>query len=345
MPTGPSMPSAQACSGGRGATSSIASGSSEILRVLSDAGVDYIRVLGSVGGDSWKDREVDPAWPDYDKVIAGLTDLAYDRYGLRVQWTLFGGAPFTPPGRARDALVDRFATHVARPRAQDIRLRDRQRSTIERIRGPEGIAELRRLGARLSKTSVLVALSDPAAGEECATYAGARIDAATIHYERGFGQEGPLRPIRGPWRYPAAYDADCRGQLPALVFNNEPIGPESSVRQDDDPAQNRRCIRPDVSRQSRRIRAPCRTRHSRRRSGRCRAVPCAGMRISMSCRRSQRIATALTAAKRYLPPGLANWTRHEPDAKDGAHLRSRAHLHRDVGFRLRSARSRCCKSQ
>ena len=54
---------------------------------------------------------------------------------------------------------------------------------------------------------------------------------------RQFGDDGPWRPIGAPWGYPAEYDEDCRGQLPALVFNNEPIGPESSVEQDDNPAR------------------------------------------------------------------------------------------------------------
>src|SRR5687767_9366672 len=80
------------------------------LEVLRAAGVDYVRVLGSVGGASWEDRTADPRWPDYDAIIAGMTDLAFDRYGLRVQWTIFGGAPFTPAGAGREGLVDRFAS-------------------------------------------------------------------------------------------------------------------------------------------------------------------------------------------------------------------------------------------
>ena len=71
------------------------------LATLNAAGIDYVRVLGSVGGASWADRQTDPGWEDYDAIIAGVTDLVYDRYGMRVQWTLFGGAPFTPPGAAR----------------------------------------------------------------------------------------------------------------------------------------------------------------------------------------------------------------------------------------------------
>ena len=74
-------------------------------------------------------------WPDYDKVIAGLTDLAYDKYGLRVQWTLFGGAPSTPPGRAREALVDRFAT-MSRGREHKIfAFEIANEAPVERVRG------------------------------------------------------------------------------------------------------------------------------------------------------------------------------------------------------------------
>src|SRR5688572_7888813 len=52
------------------------------LETLRASGIDYVRVLGSVGGTSWEDRLTDPQWPDYDAIIAGMTDLAYDRYGL-----------------------------------------------------------------------------------------------------------------------------------------------------------------------------------------------------------------------------------------------------------------------
>ena len=205
------------------------------LAVLSHAGVDYIRVLGSVGGPSWEDRETDPRWKDYDQVIAGFTDLVYDRYGMRVQWTLFGGAPFTPAGSAREALVDRFVT-LAKGREHKLfafEIANEARSNG--FGGPEGVAELRRLGQRLNdRTPVLVALTAPGNGAACETYEGAGVDAATIHYERGFGKDGPLAPLRGPWSFPAAYDEMCRNKLPRLVFNNEPIGPESSVRSDAD---------------------------------------------------------------------------------------------------------------
>jgi hypothetical protein len=284
------------------------------LAVLSDAGVDYVRVLGSVGGASWEDRQTDPRWTDYEAIVTGLTDLAFDKYGMRVQWTLFGGAPFTPPGPAREALVDRFAK-IARGREHKIfafEIANESRSTG--FAGSEGVEELRRLGARLKKqTPVLVALSAPVTGAECATYAGAGVDVATMHYERGFGVESPLRPLLGPWTYPAAYDRECRGQLPKVVFNNEPIGPESSVREDDDPARI--------------AAAYVLTFLANNAAYVLHAGP--GIRgggaadLGRSPRRHanfdelpsfKAIVTALTAARKYLPAGLANWTRHEPRA-------------------------------
>lgn len=167
------------------------------LATLSGAGVDYVRVLGSVGGAGWEDREIDPRWSDYDAVIGGMTDLAYDRYGIRVQWTLFGGSPATPAGSSRDALVDRFAK-LARGREHKIfafEIANEARSNG--FPGPDWLAELRSLGKRLNdQTSVLVTLRAPGAGAACDTYADAGADAATIHYERSFGRCASLGSIR-----------------------------------------------------------------------------------------------------------------------------------------------------
>ena len=279
------------------------------LSTLAAAGVDYVRVLGSVGGETWEDREVNPGWNDYDSIIAGLTDLAYDRYGLRVQWTIFGGAPFTTGSRVRESLVDRFA-RLAEGREQKIfafEIANEAWSTG--FKGPDGITELRSLGKRLSnRTAVLVALSAPQGGAACATYAGAGVDVMTIHYPRSFGSEGPLRPLQRPWSFPSAYHRECPGQLPPVVFNNEPIGPESSVQSDDNPerigaayvmtfvAGNAAYVlhtgpgirgggKADLARQPK--------RHAN-----FHELPS-----------FQSVASSLKAAKQYLPAGLANWQR------------------------------------
>ncbi len=288
------------------------------LEILSAAGIDYVRVLGSVGGASWEDRQTDPRWPDYDAIIAGMTDLAYDRYGLRVQWTIFGGAPFTPAGTGRDALVDRFAS-LAKGREHKLFAFEIANEAWQNgFSGPEGLTELRRLGARLNgRTSVLVALSSPRNGMACATYAGSGVDAMTLHYERGWGPAsikiGPLQPLRRPWSFPAAYDRACRGQLPAIIFNNEPIGPESSVRQDD--SASRIAAGYVMTFLAGNASYVLHSGPGIRGGGAADIAPKLGRHAHFDELPSfKTIATALGEAKKYLPPGLANWTRHEPNS-------------------------------
>jgi hypothetical protein len=284
------------------------------LTALSAAGTDYVRVLGSVGGASWADRQTDPRWDDYDAIIAGMTDLAYDHYGIRVQWTLFGGAPFTASEASRTSLVDRFA-RIARGREHKIfAFEIANEAWHNGFRGDDGIAELRRLGKRLNdQTTVLVALSSPSGQIACKMYAGAGADAMTIHYQRDFGDEGPLLPLRRPWSFPAAHDGDCRGGLPDVAFNNEPIGPESSVEQDDSP--------------SRIAAGYVMTFLAGNASYVLHTGP--GIRGGGAADRSldpprhahfdelpsfDAIAASLATAKDRLPEGLANWTRHEPNS-------------------------------
>ncbi len=283
------------------------------LKAVGAAGIDYIRVLGSVGGDGWEDRQTDPRWDDYDAIIAGTTDLAYDQYGVRVQWTLFGGAPFTSDPKARESVVDRFAA-MARGREHKIfAFEIANESWQNGFPGPEGIAELRRLGKRLTdRTDVLVALSAPATGATCDTYAGSGADAMTVHYPRQFGDEGPTAPLIRPWTVAESGDANCRGALPGIVLNNEPIGPESSVEQDDSPSRIAAAYvmtflagnAAYVLHTGPGIRgggaadlgvSPPRHAHFSELPG------------------FESIAPALAAARKYLPRGLANWTRHSPD--------------------------------
>ncbi len=290
------------------------------LEVLRAAGVNYVRVLGSVGGASWEDRQTDPGWDDYDAIIAGVTDLAYDRYGLRVQWTLFGGAPFTPAGAARRQLVDRFAA-LARGREHKIFAFEIANEAWQNgFRGPDGLAELQRLGKRLNaRTSVLVALSSPASGAACATYAGSGANVMTLHYDRGAAADDPLAPVLAPWSFPTAYDGKCRGRLPRAVFNNEPIGPESSVRQDDSPA---RIAAANVMTFLAGNAAYVLHAGPGIRGGGVADVEGALRRHSNfdDLPSFKPIVTALAAARRSLPDGLANWTRHAPDSP-GAPLR------------------------
>jgi hypothetical protein len=177
----------------------------------------------------------------------------------------------------------------------------------------EGIAELRRLGGRLNRqTSVLVALSDPSSTTMCELYAGSGADVITLHYSRSFGAKGPLQPLLAPWSSKSA-DAGCTGKMPSVIFNNEPIGPESSVQQDDNPARI--------------LAAYVMTFLAGKAAYVFHAGP--GIRgggkadVDGELRRHahfdelptfSRIAAGFTAAKEYLPAGLANWQRHGPDS-------------------------------
>jgi hypothetical protein len=210
------------------------------LAFLAEHGVDAVRVLGTVGpGETWDDRSVDPAWPDYDDVVTGLTDLAYDRYGLRVQWTIFGGVGHTPAPDARAALVDRIR-RLLEPRAAKVLFVEIANEGYQNgFDTPEGLAELRRLGESLAaKSPLLVALTAPQNGPDATVsaedvYGGAGVDVATLHHDRDIsGDEGAWRPARVPWTVIAR-----RPILPPILASNEPIGPGSSVAQDDDTAR------------------------------------------------------------------------------------------------------------
>lgn len=272
---------------------------------------DYIRVIGDVGPDGWSDRETNPSWPDYRRIVERLTDVAWDKYGLRVEWTIFGGSRHVPTAAARDALVDLFAD-VANSRPEKVFAIEIANEGWQTF--PNGDAdEMRRLARRLAeRTSTLVAITAPNGGDTAATcrlYADSAADVATQHYDRDPGDHG-FRPTRQPWGYPGEYDAQgkCAGKLPKTAFNNEPRGPQSSVAATDDPlllvmdyvttfvSQNAAYVLHTGAG----VRGGGREDVARGRAANLRDVP-----------RFHEILAALKAAKRYLPEGLAGWQRHE----------------------------------
>ena len=155
-----------------------------------------------------------------------MTDLAYDRYGMRVQWTLFGGAPFTPAPMAREALVDRFAALASGREhkifAFEIAMRPGRTAFAARRVSRSCGAPATRLNGKTGRAG---RLSSPQwARVRDVRSAGA--DAMTLHYERGFGRRARASRCGGRGVFPARTSA-CPGALPAVVFNNEPIGPET----------------------------------------------------------------------------------------------------------------------
>jgi len=214
------------------------------LRFLAEHGFDYVRCLGTVGGPYWNDRQIDPGWPDYDDVIGGLTDLAYDAYGLRVEWSIFGGTDLTETRAARAALVDRFARMAVGREHKILLFEIGNESWHTGFPPPDGIAELRELVARLKQKlgefgakPILRAITSPASLDEPidqagigyrAIYEGASADVGTVHLDRAYLEDG-WRPVRQPWQY------QFLEAMPAVGSNDEPIGPGSSVASETDP--------------------------------------------------------------------------------------------------------------
>lgn len=208
------------------------------LEFLSKNGFHYIRVLGVVGDpdrpDYWDGREVDANGPDYDQVIAGLTDMAYDEYGLRVEWTLIGDGQITVPSEPeRYALIDRFLAMSATRQEKIMHFEIANEAWQNGFAGTDGILQLRTLTRYMNdRTDLLVAASAPS-GPECSDtldiYAGGVADLATIHFDRDVSRvEGSWRPVRQPWEH-----VYCEGA--PVGSNNEPIGPGASVASEDDP--------------------------------------------------------------------------------------------------------------
>lgn len=203
------------------------------LQHLQDFGVDYVRILGMVGTETWADRRIDPHAPEYWATVDALLERLA-RHELRAQVTVFADAQVMMPDRsARPAFVDAWASKAEQ---QPDRFFAFEVANEHWQNGVEDLGELRALGDRLrSRTAVPVALSAPqehAVADVYRDWPGF----ATMHYDRDISRaDGFFRPVRQPWGWPGEYFP--AGGQPAVVSNNEPIGPHSSVAADDSPTR------------------------------------------------------------------------------------------------------------
>lgn len=274
------------------------------LAVLAAHRVDYIRALGVVGRQPyWAGREIDWRWPDYDEVIAGLTDLAFDTYGLRIEWTIFADADEMIPERdERFRLVDRFLSMSKGREHKIMHFEVANESWQNGFAGPAGIAQIREIARYLTdRTGIPVAISD-SEGADCtdhqALYRDAGVEILTEHFDRDIS--GPLRhwaPVLQPWRL-----LECVG-LPQVVSSNEPIGPESSVESDSDPA---RIVAAAVV--SYLSGVGMYVLHT--------DAGVWGRQTLMAMRDVPAILAGLKAMKGYLPADLPNWARYRHDAPE-----------------------------
>lgn len=285
------------------------------LQFLAENGFDYIRCLGVVGDpngpDSWDGREIVWTDPEYRQQIAGFTDLAYDTYGLRIEWTLIGDGQVAIPRRDdRFRLVDMFL-EMSRGREEKIIHFEIANEYFKNgFGGSDGLEQLRELTRYMNdRTDILVAASSPG-GDYEEVYKGGIADLATIHFDRDTSKtEGSWRPVRQPWGYAEAHD------VPAVGSNNEPIGPGSSVASERDPVKL--VAAPIVTHVAG---LPLYVFHSR-----------AGVRGDLNMWDMEGV-TSFVPMKRIVPGDLASWTRkngHWPDSPFKCYARANGQTYPD----------------
>ena len=215
------------------------------LAFLSAQGFGYYRMLSMVGWyPAWAGREIAPvaftgrdgrlvqAWPDYWEQLARLVDLAYDRYGMRTQITVFADAQLMPEKADRLEHLRRLLTEVVAGReAKIILLEVANEAWQNGFPGEDGVADLREFAQVLAAgTEVPVAITSNHEGSFETLYRGSAADIATWHFSRDLEPDAGWLPVHDCWRL---------GDLPGLppVSSNEPIGPGASVASERDPAR------------------------------------------------------------------------------------------------------------
>ena len=207
------------------------------LQFLSDQGFNYYRMLSMVGWHgAWDGLEIAPvtftsragkrveAWPDYWKQLGELIDLAYDRYGMRAQITIFADAQLMPDKQDRVEHMQRLLNDVVRGREQKIILLEVANEAWQNgFPGDQGVADLREFTKFLAdRTTVPIATTSNHEDDFGKVYANSAADIATWHFSRDRRSDDGWKPVYDCWNF-----SDRPGFPPAS--SNEPIGPGASV--------------------------------------------------------------------------------------------------------------------
>ncbi|HEY3391292.1 MAG TPA: hypothetical protein VGK58_01200 [Lacipirellulaceae bacterium] len=220
------------------------------LEFLSRRGFNYYRMLSTVGHNAaWDGLEIAPvpftsrdgkrveAWPDYWQQLRELVDLAYDRYALRTQITIFADAQLMPEPDARVEHMRKLLADVVPGREHKIILIEVANEAWQNgFPGDEGVSQLREFAKYLSeRTEIPVAITSNHDWPELGSfkgfeqiYAGGVADIATWHFSRDRRTDDGWAPV---------YDCWHLGKRPGFppVSSNEPIGPGSSVNTEQEP--------------------------------------------------------------------------------------------------------------
>jgi hypothetical protein len=215
------------------------------LDFLSRQGFNYYRMLSMVGYyPAWDGLEIAPisftsredksvdAWSDYWQQLQELIDLAYDRYGMRTQVTIFADAQLMPEKEDR---IDHMQKLLAITRGREkkiIMLEVANEAWQNGFPGNEGVSDLREFAEFLnSRTEIPIAITSNHDAEGKAfdrLYADAKADVATWHFSRDRRTDDGWKPVYDCWEL-----ADRPGIPP--ISSNEPIGPGSSVDSEKEP--------------------------------------------------------------------------------------------------------------
>lgn len=222
------------------------------LAYLSRQGFTSYRMFSMVGhNESWRGLEIAPvsfttrdgrtieAWPDYWDQVRTLIDLAFDRFGLRAQVTIFADAQLMPAKEARTTHARRLVDEVVRGREHKILLLEVANEAWQNgFPGEEGVAELRQLAHDLNgRTDVPIAITSNHEGPGAEAgrfgafdrlYRDSGVDLATWHFSRDRRVGDGWGPVFDCW------DFARRPGCPPVV-SNEPIGPGSSVDSEREP--------------------------------------------------------------------------------------------------------------
>lgn len=184
---------------------------------LKQFNLDYLRILGEV---NWPGRSIDPSWPDYQQVLAEFVDFAYDEYGIRSELTIVGGQYQRNIENKVVEALDKRAHKVMHYEVCN------EWERLDKISS----ADMIRVGKFLREhTPNLVSLSTPSDNyAEIISYtkqAGANM--YTPHLRRSDHDVNWSHVRQG-------YDLK---NFPSVSSNNEPQGPQSSVKSLDNPMQ------------------------------------------------------------------------------------------------------------
>jgi hypothetical protein len=197
----------------------------------------------------WDGREIAPvsftsrtgkrveAWPDYWQQLRTLIDLAYDKYGMRTQITLFADAQLMPAKEARIEHMRKLLVEVVPGREHKIILLEVANEAWQNgFPGEKGVSDLRAFAKYLAdRTKVPVAITSNHGGPKGESpspfdhlYADSAADLATWHFSRDRRTDAGWKPVYDCW------ELGKRPDFPP-VSSNEPIGPGSSVNTEKEP--------------------------------------------------------------------------------------------------------------